>query len=67
MSDDKSDRGSGDRSRVASGEDYEVQHFAERHGISAEEARRLIKEHGNDRAKLDEMASKMKRKTNIGR
>jgi hypothetical protein len=61
MSDDKANRGSGDRSRVAGGEDYEVQHFAERHGISADEARRLIKQHGNDRAKLEAEASKLKR------
>jgi hypothetical protein len=59
--DDKSNRGSGDRSRGASCEDYEVQHFAERHGISADEARRLIKQHCNDRAKLDDAASRMKR------
>lgn len=52
MTDDKSKQGSGDRSRVASGEDYEVQHYAERHGISPDEARRLIKEHGIERAKL---------------
>jgi hypothetical protein len=60
MSDDKSKQGSGDRSRVAAGEGYEVEHFANKHGISTEEARRLIKEHGNNRAKLDAAASKMK-------
>ena len=31
--------------RTAGGEDYEVQHFAERHGISPDEARRLIMDH----------------------
>ena len=61
MTEDKSKQGSGDRSRVAGGEDYEVQHFAERHGISPDKARRLIMEHGNDRAKLEK--SKMKRET----
>ncbi|WP_210482874.1 DUF3606 domain-containing protein [Microvirga antarctica] len=61
MADDKSKQGSGDRSRVAGGEEYEVSHFAKKHGISAEQARSLIKEHDNDRSKLDAAASKMKR------
>jgi hypothetical protein len=61
MTDDKSSRGSGDRSRVAGGEGYEVDYFAKKHGISTEGAMRLIKEYGNDRAKLDEAASRLNR------
>jgi hypothetical protein len=59
MSDDKNDRGSRDRSRVAGGQDYELRHFAEKHGISIEQAQQLISEHGNNREALDAAASQM--------
>ena len=55
MSDDKTKQGH-DRKLVARGEDYEVRHFAERHGISIEQAQSLINQHGNSRQKLDEAA-----------
>lgn len=60
MSDDVGNTGSQDRSRVAAGQDYEVRHFAERHGITIEQAQQLIAEHGNSREKLDQAARKMK-------
>ena len=60
MTDDKSNRGARDRSRVAGGETYEVDYFARKHGISREQALSLIKKHGNDRAVLDRAASAMK-------
>jgi hypothetical protein len=56
MPDDKSITGGGDRSRVAGGEDYEVDYFARKHGISSEQARELIGRIGNDREKLDQAA-----------
>lgn len=56
MSDNKSIIGDGDRKRVAAGEGYEVDYFARKHGISAEQARDLIARHGNDRAELDRAA-----------
>ncbi|MCW1429352.1 DUF3606 domain-containing protein [Novosphingobium sp. JCM 18896] len=59
MSDDKTEQGI-DRRFVASGEDYEVRHFAERHDISIEQAERLIEQHGNGRTKLDEAAKALK-------
>ena len=59
MADDKSIVGEPDRSRVGKGERYEVQDFASRHGISAEEARELIERFGNDRATLDREAAKV--------
>ena len=59
MADDKTKQDGRDRSRVAGDEAYEVQHFAERHGISREKARELIERHGNDRATLDREASKI--------
>ena len=48
------------RWRLAAGEDYEVQHLADTAGITAEQARTLIRRHGNDRAKLLEEAKLMR-------
>jgi hypothetical protein len=62
MADDKSKRGKQDRERLAGGEAYEVEYFARKHGITMEQARQLIKEHGNNRAKLDAEAEKLKGK-----
>lgn len=60
VADDKSKVGGADRSRVAGGEGYEVSYFAKKHGISTEKARELIDRLGNDRAKLDAAAAKLK-------
>ncbi len=59
MADDKTKIGGSDRAKVAGNEDYEVGYFAERHGISREQARALIERHGNDRATLDAAAQKL--------
>jgi hypothetical protein len=56
MADDKSKQDNRDRLRVAGGEDYEVQHLADKAGITPEQARELIKRYGNDRDKLMEHA-----------
>lgn len=61
MADNRSQVGEPDRSRVAAGERYEVQHLAERHGISTDEARDLIERFGNDREILDREATKLRR------
>jgi hypothetical protein len=58
MSDDTSNRGGQDRSRVAGEQDYEVRYFAEKHGLSIDEAQRLIDQHGNSREKLDAAVSR---------
>jgi len=60
MADDTNNRGGQDRSRVAGGEEYEVRYFAEKHGISIEQAEQLISQHGNSREKLDAAAQQMK-------
>ena len=60
MADDKNNRGEPDRSRVSGSEGYEVSYFASKHGITADEARKLIDKHGNDRATLDREAAKLK-------
>jgi hypothetical protein len=61
MPDDKRKRGKADRSRVAGKEGYEVAYFAKKHGITQDQARRLIRKLGNDRAKLDAAAAKIGR------
>jgi len=61
MSDNKSFVGGQDRDRVAGGEDYEVQHFASRHGITPDEVRELIQRVGTDRETLEREAAKLKR------
>ena len=61
MADNKSQIGEPDRSRVAAGERYEVQHLAERHGLSTDEARELIERFGSDRETLDREAEKLRR------
>lgn len=53
MADDKSNRGNGDRDRVAGGEPYEVDYFARKHGLSRDEAQALIDRVGNDREALE--------------
>ncbi len=60
MSDDPNIRGPQDRARVAGGQEYEVRYFADKHGITIEQAQQLIEEHGNSREKLDAAARQMK-------
>jgi hypothetical protein len=60
MADDKTKLGNGDRDRVAGRQDYEVEYFARKHGISPDQVHQLIKEVGNDREKLDEAAARLK-------
>ncbi len=59
MADDTTKTGSADRRQVARGEGYEVDYFAQKHGITQEQAKDLISRHGNDRATLDAAAEKL--------
>ena len=59
--DDKSKRGKPDRSRVAAGEQYEVQYFARKHGIKAAEARAILKEAGPNRDAANALAARRKK------
>ena len=61
MADDKTKTDYRNRGRVAGEEDYEVRDFAEEAGISQDQARTLIKRHGNDRKMLHELAETLKR------
>lgn len=63
MTDDKSKRDNRDRSQVAGGEDYEVQYLAEQSGITAKQARTLVRRYGNDREKLMAEAKLIRRST----
>ena len=60
MADNRKNRGGRDRSRVAGGQGYELGYFARKHGISREEAKKLIERVGNDRAKLNAAAEKLR-------
>lgn len=60
MGDNKSNRGGRDRGRVAAGQGYELGYFARKHSISRNQARNLIERIGNDRAKLNAAAKKLK-------
>ena len=62
MADDRTKRGANDRSKVAGGEGYEVSYFAKKHNITAEQARDLIRQVGNDREKLNAAAVKLPKK-----
>lgn len=59
MADDKTKQDGRDRSRVSGSEGYEVEYFAQKHGLSAQQARELIADVGNDREKLDAAAKKL--------
>jgi hypothetical protein len=60
MADNKSNVGGADRRTVAGDEPYEVSYFASKHGITSQQARELIDQHGNNRTELDAAAEKLK-------
>jgi hypothetical protein len=49
-----------DRSRVAASDPSEVRYFAKKHGITDQQVIELIKEVGNERAKLEAAVTKIK-------
>lgn len=59
MADDKTKQDGRDRSRVSGSEAYEVEYFAQEHGLSEHQARTLMPTVGNDREKLDAAAEKV--------
>jgi hypothetical protein len=62
MADDKTKRSGRDRATVSADEPYEVGYFARKHGISREQAQKLIDKIGGNRAKLNAEAEKLKTK-----
>lgn len=61
MADDKQHIGEPDRGRVSGSEDYEVRYFADKHGLTMDQARELIARHGNQREALDQAAERLKK------
>jgi hypothetical protein len=57
MADDKTNQGQPDRSRVAAEQQYEVSYFADKHGITLEQARYIIRKAGTSRADADAAAN----------
>jgi len=57
--DNKSKQDGRDRSQVSGQDRYEIEYFAERHGITAQQARDLIAKHGNNREELDRAAERI--------
>ena len=60
MADDKGKRGTRDRATVAGNETYEVDHFADKHGMTRQEAQVLIDRVGNSRSALDAAVRKQR-------
>ncbi|MBX4996686.1 DUF3606 domain-containing protein [Rhizobium lentis] len=61
MADDKSKRGAADRRRISASEPYEVRYFAKKHGISRDEAEKIVKRHGSDRNEANKAAERLKK------
>lgn len=61
MADNTSKRGPAARARVAGGQGYELRYFARKHGLTTAQANDLIRRIGNDRAKLNEAAVRLRR------
>lgn len=62
MADNKNATGAADRKKVSKSQSYEVSYSALKHGITAEQTRKLIDKVGNDREKLNKAAEKLKKK-----
>lgn len=53
MADDKTERGPRDSSRIAMGEDYEVQYWTKKFGVSREELQKAVDAVGNDASAIE--------------
>ncbi|MER9692003.1 MULTISPECIES: DUF3606 domain-containing protein [unclassified Mesorhizobium] len=60
MADDKSKRDFRDRDRVSADEDYEVEYFAAKAGITPQQVKELIAKHGNQRETLEREAKALR-------
>ena len=54
MSDDKTKRGSGDRSRIALNEEHEMRYWTKELGVSEQELQEAVKSVGNSAEKVRE-------------
>ncbi|RUU12966.1 DUF3606 domain-containing protein [Mesorhizobium sp. USDA-HM6] len=62
MADDRSKRDFRDRNRISADEDYEVEYFASKVGLTVQQVRDLIRQHGNDRKTLEREAKALKQR-----
>jgi len=60
MADDKTKRDFRDRDRVSADEDYEVEYFSQKVGLTLQQVRDLIGKHGNNRETLEREARKLR-------
>lgn len=58
MADDKSDRGPADRARVNVHEDYEVQYWSKKFGVSADQLRAAVEKVGPMAADVEKQLAK---------
>lgn len=49
-----------DRSRVAASDPSEVRYFGKKHGLTDQQVLDLIRDHGNDRATLEQAVASVK-------
>jgi hypothetical protein len=54
MADDKSKRGPQDRNRINLNEDYEVQYWSEKFGVSSEQLRQAVEKVGSSAAAVEQ-------------
>ncbi|MEI9413251.1 DUF3606 domain-containing protein [Mesorhizobium salmacidum] len=62
MVDDKSKKDFRDRDRVSNSEDYEIDYFAQKTGLTPQQVRDLIRQHGNNRETLEREAKRLRGK-----
>jgi hypothetical protein len=57
MSDDRKKKGEQDRSRINTGEDYEVRYWSKKFGVSPEKLKAAVKKVGNSAAAVQQELS----------
>jgi hypothetical protein len=57
MSDDRKKKGAQDRSRINTGEDYEVRYWSKKFGVSPEKLKAAVKKVGNSAAAVQQELS----------
>ena len=65
MAGDRSKVGGQDRARMSASEQYKVRYFAANHGLSADDASKIIEEAGPIRADAEAAAKRFKSKTSL--
>ena len=58
MSDDRKSKGSQDRSRINTSEDYEVRYWSKKFGVSADQLKAAVKKVGSSAAAVEKELAK---------